>query len=271
MIAKYLRQKRAISKSLRFFLTFLFSQALFSGCGSVMNGSDAPYQPSGNVSSTTNPFVGARFYINPEYVRNVEISQSGASDAMKEKMEKVKREPTAIWLDSISTIEGTPSKMGIESHLAEALKQQARDKNPGTPVLVTFVVYDLPDRDCSAFASNGELKIEKNGLQRYKREYIDKIYEKLTKRADYKMIRIVTVIEPDSLPNIVTNMSMPSCAAARDTYKEGVLYAVSKLSLIENVSIYIDTSHSGWLGWEYTSRAAQLYRELFASAGLMDR
>ena len=38
---------------------------------------------------------------------------------------------------------------------------------------IMVVVYDLPNRDCSSEASNGELRVEEDGLNRYKTEYID--------------------------------------------------------------------------------------------------
>lgn len=38
---------------------------------------------------------------------------------------------------------------------------------------IGLVVYDLPDRDCAALSSNGELSIASGGVARYKTEYID--------------------------------------------------------------------------------------------------
>lgn len=42
------------------------------------------------------------------------------------------------------------------------------------PVMGAFVVYDLPDRDCAAAASNGEYTIADNGVANYF-AYIDSI------------------------------------------------------------------------------------------------
>lgn len=42
------------------------------------------------------------------------------------------------------------------------------------PVAGIFVVYDLPDRDCSAAASNGEYTIADDGVAHYE-AYIDSI------------------------------------------------------------------------------------------------
>lgn len=253
--------------------------ALLSGCSAEEGGNHL----FGDSSSTTethaqiadssaNPFVGTKFYLSPEFASNVERSQLTAAESLKQPMEKVKSYPTAIWLDSIGMIEGNASRMGIQAHLDEALRQQKTNGQGATPVSITFVVYNLPDRDCAAFASNGELKGSEGGLERYKHEYIDAIVQKFTQKPEYKTLKIIAVVEPDSLPNLVTNQSIPACVAAAQGYKEGVRYAVSQLSTIDNVTIYIDTSHSGWLGWsEHLRTAASVYQEVLGNDGLLNK
>lgn len=49
----------------------------------------------------------------------------------------------------------------------------------------------------------------------------------------------VTKIEPDSLANMVTNLSVQKCANAQSAYYECINYALGKLNL-DNVSMYID-------------------------------
>lgn len=56
-----------------------------------------------------------------------------------------------------------------------------------------FVVYDLPDRDCAAAASNGEYSIADGGVDDYK-NYIDTIRGIVTTYSD---IRILLVIGKD--------------------------------------------------------------------------
>jgi cellulose 1,4-beta-cellobiosidase len=70
-------------------------------------------------------------------------------------------------------------------------------------------------------------------------------------KSKYSQLRIVAIIEPDSLPNLVTNLSIQKCAEANSSnaYKLGVQYALNKLHAIPNVYNYIDIAHSGWLGW----------------------
>lgn len=44
-------------------------------------------------------------------------------------------------------------------------------------MLVDLVIYDLPNRDCHAKASNGEFFVNQNGVQNYQTLYIDKIVD----------------------------------------------------------------------------------------------
>jgi cellulose 1,4-beta-cellobiosidase len=45
--------------------------------------------------------------------------------------------------------------MSLRQHINAAAATQAN----GGPIVVQLVIYDLPDRDCAALASNGELSI----------------------------------------------------------------------------------------------------------------
>lgn len=49
-------------------------------------------------------------------------------------------------------------------------------------------MYNFPDRDCSARASDGELDLEEDGLNRYKTEYIDPIAELIKEFSDIRTI-----------------------------------------------------------------------------------
>jgi cellulose 1,4-beta-cellobiosidase len=211
-----------------------------------------------------NPFAGATFYVNPDYAELVNTSIAQTSDAtLKAKMEKVKSYPTAVWLDRIAAVHGGAANAGRKS-LADHLDLALAQKKPGQPITATFVVYDLPGRDCAALASSGELPLTQAGLTRYKSEYIDVIANVL-KNPKYQDIRITTVVEPDSLPNLVTNTSDPECAQAKSSgiYVEGIRYALDKLHAIPNVYTYLDYAHSGWLGWDNNlTQTVQQYTEV---------
>ena len=193
-------------------------------------------------SRADNPYAGGRGYVNPEWKAKAE-SVSGGS--------RVSSNPTAVWIDRIAAIEGTAGSssngpMGVEDHLLEALEQGAS--------YIQFVIYNLPGRDCAALASNGELPADAIG--RYRTEYIDPIAA-YQNDARFRSLRIINIIEIDSLPNLITNVSgRPTETAqcntmkANGNYVNGVGYALAKLGAISNVYNYIDAAHHGWIGWD---------------------
>lgn len=200
----------------------------------------APQPPGEHVE---NPFVGATFYRNVDYVAAVNAAADRQGGILGKQMRQVARHPTFIWLDSIAAVHGTGGyPRGLAGHLDEALRQGAN--------AVGIVIYNLPNRDGSALASNGELLVAKNGLARYKTEYIDAIFA-VIKREKYAGLRIVMVVEPDSLPNLVTNLNFPRVKEAADSgaYVQGIQYALGTLRALPNTYAYIDVAHAAWMGW----------------------
>jgi cellulose 1,4-beta-cellobiosidase len=199
------------------------------------------------ATHVTNPYVGATQYASPDYAAAV-TAQAAADQATNPALAtaeaKVANYPTAVWMDRIAAITGDSVHHGLRWHLDQALAQQ----QGSTPIVVQVVVYDLPGRDCAALASNGELPATSAGLTTYKSEYIDPITA-IFADPKYANVRIVAFVEPDSLPNAVTNQNQPACATAVPFYEAGVEYALNKLHANTNVYSYLDIGHSGWLGW----------------------
>ncbi|MFI7450456.1 glycoside hydrolase family 6 protein [Nonomuraea sp. NPDC049714] len=188
-----------------------------------------------------NPYAGATGYVNPNWSARAAAEPGGAAIA---------NTSTAVWMDRIAAIAGSASAMSLREHLDEAVRQDAA--NGASPLTIQVVIYNLPNRDCSALASNGELRIAENGFNRYKTEYIDPIAG-LLDDPQYANLRIVTIVEPDSLPNLVTNIdSFADCREANGPggYVDGVRYALDKLHAITNVYTYVDAAHHAWLGWD---------------------
>jgi cellulose 1,4-beta-cellobiosidase len=199
-----------------------------------------PPNPGNRVN---NPYAGATGYVNPDWAARVNTVSGGS---------RIANQPTGVWMDRIAAIAGTTGARGLAAHLDEAVRQDAA--NGSSALVFQVVIYDLPGRDCSALASNGELGPTEIG--RYETEYIDPIAAILARPA-YANLRIVTVIEIDSLPNLVTNTSgrptaVPQCDVmkANGNYVTGVGYALNKLGDVPNVYNYIDAGHHGWLGWD---------------------
>lgn len=74
------------------------------------------------------------------------------------------------------------------TYLADIQSQNAAGASP--PIAGLFVVYDLPDRDCAALASNGEYTIADNGVEKYK-AYIDSIRAQIVKYSDVQIILVI--------------------------------------------------------------------------------
>jgi cellulose 1,4-beta-cellobiosidase len=203
----------------------------------------APVDPPSTEGHVENPFVGATFYRNVDYVAAVHAAADLEGGKLGRQMRQVANHPTFVWLDSIAAVNGTDGyPRSLAGHLDQALKQGAN--------AIGIVIYNLPNRDGSALASNGELLIARNGLDRYKTEYIDAIYD-IIRQAQYASLRIVMVIEPDSLPNLITNLEFARVKEANSTgaYVQGVQYAIGKLRSVNNTYAYVDVGHAGWMGW----------------------
>ncbi|MDQ1288739.1 MAG: cellulose 1,4-beta-cellobiosidase [Actinomycetota bacterium] len=205
-----------------------------------------------------NPYAGnAKVYVNPAWAEKAKAD--GGS--------KIANQPTGVWLDSINAIEapeGSGYQMSLRGHLDAAIEQNAK--------VAQFVIYNLPGRDCAALASNGELGPDE--IDRYQTEYIDPIVE-IMSDSKYENLRIVNIVEIDSLPNLVTNADNQDGATencrtmkANGNYEKGVAYALGKLHGIgSNIYNYIDAAHHGWIGWEDNfKKSATLFAEVAKSA-----
>jgi len=208
---------------------------------------------------TGNPFAGYQIYANPYYSSEIHTLAiptlvSQGKTALAAKASEVAKVGTFVWLDTRAKV---PS---MDPYLADIRAKNAAGANP--KILAPFVVYNLPDRDCAAKASNGELSIANGGVALYK-GYVDSIRTTLLKYPD---VNVVLIIEPDSLANLVTNMGVAKCANAASAYRECTAYTLSQLNL-PNVNMYLDGGHAGWLGWPANlNPAAQVYGDVYRSA-----
>merc|ERR1712070_1312527 len=68
---------------------------------------------------------------------------------------------------------------------------------------------------------------------------------------DFPTVPTVVIVEPDSLPNLATNLDNPRCGneATQTAYKTGIAYAIEQLQTT-HATLYIDAAHGGWLGWD---------------------
>lgn len=229
------------------FLTAAFAAGLSQALPQATPVPTAP--PAGN------PFAGRDFYANPYYSSEVHtLAMPSLPASLKPAATAAANVGSFVWMDTRAKV---PS---MDTYLADIKAKNAAGAN----LMGTFVVYNLPDRDCAALASNGELKLAENGANIYRTDYIDRIAAIIQKYPD---VKINLAIEPDSLANMVTNMGVPKCSNAAPFYRDLTAYALEKLNFA-NVDMYLDGGHAGWLGWEANiGPAAKLYAQVYKAAG----
>lgn len=208
-------------------------------------------------SASVNPFAGNSFYVNPANSEEYDSSITTATGEIKTNLEKMQKVGSAYWIDVKAKIHGNDTR-SLEGILKDASSQAPAP-------LVVFIWYDLPNRDCNAKASNGEICCTRkedgtcdylasgdcaDGIHEYKTQYVDPFIAVLKEHA--AEVPIAVVIEPDSLPNLATNIGAPSCGneATQAAYKTGISYAVQQLTThVPSVAVYLGAAHGGWLGW----------------------
>jgi cellulose 1,4-beta-cellobiosidase len=200
-----------------------------------------------------NPFDGKRLFANPVWAGKLEETYTSfASDndtANAGKVRTIQDIGTFVWVSSIDQLPN------IDAAITSAREAKAAT---GVDQIIGLVVYDLPDRDCSAGESAGELN-GAEGLERYKTEYIAPYADKLAAATD---LTFALVLEPDSLGNLVTNMAIEACATAAPLYEEGISYAIASLQY-PHVNLYIDAAHGGWLGWDPNLEPSMFFRPVY--------
>mmetsp|Transcript_21230 Transcript_21230/g.49410 ORF Transcript_21230/g.49410 Transcript_21230/m.49410 type:complete len:576 (+) Transcript_21230:54-1781(+) len=210
----------------------------------------------GLVAASENPFEGKSFYVNPQSSDLFAGTLKAATGSEAANLKAMRDSPTAIWLNAKSQLKGDGP-----GTLRGILKQAAVKSE-----FVVFVLYNLPNRNCNANVSFGEICCKaaedgacnweeaeecRNGINEYETAFIDPIVKAL-QEYDGKVPSAV-VVEPDSLATLATNPESPRCnnTATRSAYSVGVRYAVSQLAAkAPSTAIYLDAAHGGVLGWE---------------------
>lgn len=134
--------------------------------GTTTSTTSAPVSTS-TVGPSDNPYTSDyTVWLSPYYAAEVAAAVKNISDStVAAKAAKVANIPTFTWLDVRAKV---PT---LGTYLADA---QSKYQSTGKKQIVQIVVYDLPDRDCHAKASNGELSSANGGEALYK-QYIDDI------------------------------------------------------------------------------------------------
>ncbi|KAK2007309.1 endoglucanase-6B [Colletotrichum eremochloae] len=209
--------------------------------------------------ASSNPFDGRKLYANPEWAEKLEkthsafVSKGDTENAGK--IRTIQNTGSFVWVSN------TASLPDIDTAIKNA---RAAQQKTGEKQVVGLVLYNLPNRDCSAGESAGEFSIDKNGLQLYKDTYVKPYAQKLAAAKD---LTFAVVVEPDALANLVINKNVPLCAKAQTAYEEGIAHVISSLQY-DHVNLYIDAANGGWLGWDSNlAPAAKQFSKVVKMAG----
>jgi endoglucanase len=184
---------------------------------------------------------GAPLYVpgpNPEAQQQIAALTSSGDKSDAALLAAMQAQPRAVWLTG-----GTPNDARV---LAQRTVLRAAGKNE-LPVLV---LYDIPFRDCAQYSAGGALDTASYEA------WIDGVAAGIADRP------ALVLLEPDSLgiiPNYRQFMGTPeegayewcrpTAAGATPAARfEQLRYAVHALKALPRTSVYLDATHSNWLG-----------------------
>jgi len=232
--------------SIRKLLTLLsFALASTAGCAVSTDATETVSQTDEALTGCRN--AGTRFY--------VPAAAEGAKAQIKELLKHRQRKDAAL----ISKMIDTPQAVWLTQAAIQDVKKATRkvvEEATERRSIPVFVTYNIPFRDCAQFSAGGATT-----KQAYF-DWIDAVSQGIGK-AD-----AIVMLEPDSLgiipwynpfadrdswlpdPNVL-EWCQPAEAdpttAASDRF-EMLKYAVASLKANPNAKVYLDGTHSGWLG-----------------------
>jgi endoglucanase len=184
---------------------------------------NAPAPPPASVpaATSTSPFAGVPFYVDPDSdaARTQRDWAAAGRSADAALIGKIASQPSAKWFGDWTYGHG-----GTAGDVSWWV-----GKTSTAGALPVLVAYDLPWRDCSQYSSGGA-----SSPDAY-RAFVDQMVQGIAGR------RAVVILEPDGLAEL-------GCLSAdrQATYYSLLQYAVSHLAANPLVSVYLDVGHASW-------------------------
>jgi cellulose 1,4-beta-cellobiosidase len=193
-----------------------------------------------NQGGDSSNFFNNELYVNQDRKDRVQTSINKLSGELRAKAQKVQNVATAIWL----SWDKAPDY--VSSQISDA----------GSKTIV-FILYWIPTRDCNSYASQGGAQ----NINEYQ-QYVNKVYNGFKSHPNSK---IVVVIEPDTLGNMITSQGNDRCKNVHNLHKQAIAYALNTLGSLNNVQAYIDAAHGRWLG-SHANEVAQVIKDIVDQA-----
>jgi endoglucanase len=225
----YPHTRSAAAGTVRSSFLLLVAALVFAGCTDL--GTAPPLEPDLAVSAskkpkrnprtpietTTNPFAGATFYVEPySNARHTADAWRATRPADAEQMDKIAERSQALWFGDWSG--------DVYRAVDEAMTWAS-----SAGALPVFVAYNIPLRDCGSYSGGGSPSPD--AYRRWISAFADAIG---TRRA-------VVILEPDAL-------ALMDCLSAADqqTRIDLIRYAVAEFKAKGSTHVYIDAGHSRW-------------------------
>lgn len=191
--------------------------ALPGAFGTAAGAAQSPTAQSAATGSyvlSGGPFAGRPLYVDPQSTAALAAATMGGDDAA---LNQLAQTPQAIWLTG-----GTPAEAGTTV-------QDAVSAAAPTGAVTEFVVYDIPDRDCTGGASAGGA----TSAGDYE-SYVTGIAQALTGA------HAIVILEPDALADL-------DCLSFTDqTSRLSMLAEATETLAVPGVAVYLDAGHTGW-------------------------
>jgi endoglucanase len=190
----------------------------------------ATQQPVSNLLSG-NPLAGKNLYVDPTNQASQQVKAWQTSQPTNASLiNKIAQSPQAIWLGGWYSDSQTKDK--IASAIAAAKTQNA---------IPTFVLYNIPARDCGSYSAGGI-----NSPEGY-RAWVNLIANAIGNNSP------IIILEPDAL-------AQKNCLSSNDqtTRLNLIKDAVTILKSKTTASVYIDAGHMGWISSNEMSDSLKL-------------
>ncbi|TVY39563.1 1,4-beta-D-glucan cellobiohydrolase [Lachnellula subtilissima] len=127
-----------------------------------------PLAPRAEDARDVNPFLGKNYFANSYYAGELNQTVSAflaKNDSLNAaRTRTVQNTGTFVWITSVAGLSN------IKTTIDAARTEQQRTRKQQ---IVQLVLYDLPDRDCSGGQSGGEFSSVNDGLNLYKKTFVD--------------------------------------------------------------------------------------------------
>lgn len=198
----------------------------------------AATSPVGAAPAAAGIGDGTTFYTpkpNDGAVRQIADLTAQGDKELADQLRAMIATPQAVWVTG-----------GSGQSLTQSVKAEAQ-RAAGKRTLPVFVAYNIPFRDCAQFSAGGATTVAEY------RAWVDAFAAGIGDRA------AAVILEPDGLGiipwytsiNGVQEWCQPAEAdpatAARDRFTM-LNYAVDQFTALPNTSVYLDGTHSAWLG-----------------------